>query len=125
MERILCKTTQLPIELVRYILLPMAWDCMVEEKDKERFMKCVIPEFMVKQAIKFHQYNPYEPTHETVALMSCGTRDNDGKFDSRQTYFQRHNLRDLFRARSYIMTSALWYVCRNSSGFVMYVSGLL
>lgn len=43
MEALLVSSTNLPIDLVRHILLPLSWDSHTDEKLKHWFIKFVLP----------------------------------------------------------------------------------
>lgn len=125
METLLIQTTNLPIELLRFIVLPMAWDYMISEEMKTKFMKHVIPQFMVYLA----EWG-IEVVHESVAMMQCISGSGSCS-RSRSTYFRRGCLCDIYTSRSYITDKRhlaydmFWIVCYNNHRNAVFASHLL
>lgn len=127
METLLLQTTNLPMELLRFIVLPMAWDSMTSEEVRKKFIKDVIPQFMVQQAIRFKSFPSGCDAHSSVGVIAL-YMDQTLTYSSR--YFRKGCLSDIFAARSNLIKESLpsapyFFVCYTNEKRVVVVSDYL
>lgn len=100
MERLVFEKTKLPKELIKHIILPLAWDTHVSESIWESFRRHILPQMMLHYCLYHPSMALWEnDLHPSIGNLWYEHRDQHYPYFEQQ-FFIRHSLSDHVRHRS-------------------------